>query len=182
MSVMEFILVAHSILTGLGIAEILRGFGDMIRGRPVTVSRRLLGIASWALLLYLEIWWAIWRIGERASWSFPEFLLMLLPPLILYLIARVAFPEKVDGADLDAYYARVSPILWLMVGAVYFGAAAFQPILYGRVVPPLLASQLGLAVAALIAMRVRNAPYQFLIIALMIAQVTWRGLVLTIGN
>ena len=41
MTVMEFVLVAHAILTGLGIAEVPRGFGDLILGTPINISRRL---------------------------------------------------------------------------------------------------------------------------------------------
>ena len=181
MSVMEFILVAHAILTGLGIAEILRGLGDLIRGVPVRISRRLLGVAIWALFLYFEIWWAIWRVGERDSWTFPNFLLMLLPVTILYLVARVSFPKEIDGADLDEYYQRVAPALWLLVACVYLSFAIFQPILYGSVIPILLTSQLALAGAALGAIKVKQAWFQYTLILFMLMQGTWRGLVLTIA-
>ena len=181
MSVMEFILVAHAILTGLGVAEILRGFGDLIRSTPIAISRRLLGIATWALLLYFQVWWAIWRLGERDAWSFSDFLVMLLPVVILYLVARISFPKEIDGADLKDYYERVSPALWLLVASVYSSFAVFQPILYGSFQSILLTSQLGIIVAALIATRVRKAWFQLTLIVLMIAQVIWRGLVLTVG-
>ena len=59
MSVMEFILVAHAIIVGLAVAEILRGFADMVRAEMVHVSYRLLLIAGWTLLLLLQVWWAI---------------------------------------------------------------------------------------------------------------------------
>ncbi len=182
MTVMEFLLVAHSILTGLGIAEILRGFADLIRCTPVTISRRMIGIASWALLLYFQIWWAVWRVGHRDSWNFPDFLLLLLPVVILYLIARLSFPKEIDGADLVAYYRHVSPALWLLIAAAYFSFALFQPVLHGAIIPALLSSQLGIAGAALVATRVRKLWFQLLLIAVMMAQVIWRGLVLTIGS
>ena len=79
MSVMEFILVAHAIIVGLAVAEILRGLADLLRGEGTRISYRLLLIAGWALLLLLQIWWAIWRVGDRAEWTFPEFLIFLLP-------------------------------------------------------------------------------------------------------
>lgn len=180
MTVMEFILVAHAILTGLGIAEILRGFGDLIRAVPVAMSRRLFGIAIWALLLYFQVWWAIWRLGQREAWSFPDFLVMLLPVVILYLVARISFPKEVDGTDLKAYYERVSPALWLLVASVYISFAVFQPILYGSFQPVLLASQLAIIIAALVASRIRSAWFQSVLIGVMVVQVIWRGLVLTI--
>jgi hypothetical protein len=182
MTIMEFILVTHAILIGLGVAEVLRGFADLVRAEPIRISRRLLGIAFWALLLYFEIWWAIWRIKDRDAWSFPEFLLFLLPVLILYLVARLSFPKRMDGVDLKHYYERISPVMWLLVSGVYVSFALMQPILYGSVVPPLLVSQLAIAIPALVAIRVRTLWFHFLLIMVMLLQVAWRGLLLTVGT
>lgn len=182
MTVMEFILVALSILIGLGIAEVLRGFADLIRAVPVTISRRLIGIAIWTLLLFFQIWWAHWRLGERDTWSFPGFIVMLLPIVILYLVARISFPKEVDGADLKQYYQRVSPALWSLVAGVYISFAVFQPTLYGTFQPVLLTSQVVIAIAALVATRIESKIFQFPLLAIMIMQVAWRGLVLTVGT
>jgi len=182
MSVMEFILVAHAILTGLGIAEVLRGFADLIRAVPATTSRRLIGIAAWTLFLLFQLWWAVWRVGARDTWSFAEFLLMLLPVVILYLLARISFPKEIDGADLKQYYERTSPALWFLVAGVYISFAVFQPTLYGSIQPVLLTSQVVIAVAALVATKVSSKKFQFALLAFMIVQVAWRGIVLTIGR
>lgn len=77
MSVMEFVLVAHAIIVGLAVAEILRGIADLVRAERTQVSYRMLLIAAWALLLLLQVWWAIWRVGDREAWTFPEFLIFL---------------------------------------------------------------------------------------------------------
>lgn len=182
MTVMEFILVALSILIGLGIAEVLRGFADLIRAVQVTISRRLIGIAIWTLLLFFQIWWAHWRLVERDTWSFPDFIVMLLPIVILYLVARISFPKEVDGADLKQYYQRVSPALWFLVAGVYISFAVFQPTLYGTFQPVLLTSQIAIAIAALVATRIESKMFQIPLLAIMIMQVAWRGLVLTVGT
>lgn len=182
MTVMEFILVAHAILTGLGVAEVLRGFADLIRDVPATTSRRLIGIAAWALFLLFQLWWAIWRLGERETWSFPDFLVMLLPVVILYLVARISFPKEVDGADLKRYYKRVAPALWFLVACVYISFAVFQPILYGSFQPVLLTSQVVIAVAALMATKIESKTLQVPLLAIMFIQVAWRGLVLTVST
>jgi hypothetical protein len=182
MTVMEFILVAHSILTGLGIAEVLRGLADLIRSVPATISRRLIGIAAWTLFLFFQLWWAVWRVGERDTWTFSDFLVMLLPVVILYLLARISFPRKIDGADLKQYYEQTAPALWILVACVYISFAVFQPILYGSFQPVLLTSQVAIAVAALVAARVDAKAFHFTLLAVMIVQVAWRGLVLTVGR
>ena len=83
MSVMEFILVAHAIIVGLAVAEILRGLADMVRAEDVRISYRLLLIAGWTLLLLWQVWWAIWQVGDRTEWTFPEFLISLTMPRII---------------------------------------------------------------------------------------------------
>ena len=89
MSVMEFILVAHAIVVGLAVAEIRRGLADLVRAEATLISYRVLLIAGWALLLLWQVWWAIWRVGNRAEWTFPEFLILLLPVAILLSLIHI---------------------------------------------------------------------------------------------
>lgn len=183
MSVMEFILVGHAIIVGLAVAEILRGLAEMVRAEKVLVSGRLLLIAGWTLLLLWQVWWAIWQIGDRTEWTFPEFLVSLYPVSLLYVIARLCFPEKISGSDHQAYYSRISPQLFLLVGTTYLGFAFFwQPFVFGAIVPWVFASQLAMATLAIIASRYRAPAFQILVIVAMIAQVIWRGLSSVVGS
>ncbi|MDH3841575.1 MAG: hypothetical protein OES35_11730 [Chromatiales bacterium] len=183
MSVMEFILVAHAIIVGLAVAEILRGLADLLRGEGTRISYRLLLIAGWALLLLLQIWWAIWRVGDRAEWTFPEFLIFLLPVAILYMIARLCFPIKVAESDLPSYYLRVSPAIFLLVAATYAAIAFFlAPFVYGAFDPWVFASQFVLVVLSIVASRLQAPSFHFLVLFAMIAQVVWRGLATVIGG
>jgi len=180
---MEFILVAHAIIVGLAVAEILRGLADTLRAKDVRVSYRLLLIAGWALLLLLQLWWAIWNVGDRSEWTFPEFLIFLLPVAILYVIARLCFPEKVSGSDLQAYYLRVAPTIFLLVGATYASfALLLQPFIFGAMAPWVFASQLTLATLAILASRFHAPAFQLFVIFLMVSQVIWRGLSSVIGS
>lgn len=70
MTVMEFVLVAHAIFVGLAVAEILRGFADLARAERTKISHRVLLLAAWVLLVLLQFWWSIWRVGDRAEWTF----------------------------------------------------------------------------------------------------------------
>ena len=183
MSVMEFILVAHAIIVGLAIAEILRGLADLVRAEGMRVSYRLLLMAGWALLLLLQVWWAIWQVGDRPGWTFPEFLIFLLPVAILYIFARLCFPEKVTESDLEAYYLRVSPALFLLVAATYATFAfLLSPFIFRTFVPWLFASQLVLVVLAIAASRYQSRAFHLFVLAAMIAQVAWRGLSTVVGS
>jgi len=180
---MEFILVAHSIIVGLAIAEILRGLADLVRAKRVRVSYRLLLMASWALLLLLQIWWAIWQVGDRAGWTFPEFLILLLPAGILYIYARLCFPERVADSDLQVYYLQVAPALFLLVAATYATFAfLLSPFVFRTFVPWLFASQLLLVVLAIVASRYRARAFHVFVLAAMIVQVGWRGLATVVGS
>lgn len=183
MSVMEFILVAHAIIVGLAVAEILRGFSELFRSNNINISYRLILIAVWTLLLLLQVWWAIWHVSDHAVWTFSEFLLFLLPVGILYIIARLCFPLELTEADLDAYYSRVARVIWRLVAAIYASFAfLLTPFVYGAINPAVFASQIGIAALALIASRVNSPSFQVVVILIMLAQVMWRGFSYAIGD
>jgi hypothetical protein len=180
---MEFILVAHAIIVGLAVSEILRGFSELFRSNIINISYRLLLIAVWTLLILLQVWWAVWHVGGHAVWTFSEFLLFLLPVGILYMIARLCFPAELNDADLDAYYSRVAQVIWWLVAATYASFAFLMaPFVYGGINPPVFASQIGLAVLALVASRVKSPSFQVVVIIVMLAQVMWRGISYAIGS
>ena len=183
MSVMEFILVAHAIVVGLAVAEILRGVADTVRAEEVRLSYRLLLIAGWALLILWQFWWLIWQLGDRSEWRFLEFLVFLLPVAILYVISRLCFPEKISGSDLRTYYLRVAPLIFTLIGATYASFAfLMQPFIFGGIVPLVFASQIILMVLAILASRFHAPVFHLLVIAAMYAQVVWRGLSSVVGN
>ena len=183
MSVMEFILVAQAIILGLAVAEILRGFAELLRSSYINVSYRLMGISTWTLLLLLQVWWSIWRVGNRTVWTFAEFLLSLISIGILYMVARLCFPGGQDETDLGAYYSRVTRVIWYLVAATYASfALLLSPFVYGGITPVVFASQAGIAVLALVASRVNTPSFQAGVIIIMLAQVMWRGFSYSVGN
>ena len=177
---MEFVLIAYAILIGMGVAEILRGFADLIRAESVELDGRLLLFAFWVLFVILQVFWAMWRIQRQVAWTFPEFLLFLLPAVLLYVIARISFPLAMDGADLGVYYERATPGLWGLTAAFFLSAASVQPLLYSSVQAPLLASQLSLAILALAAIKVRSPSFHLSVLVAMTVQVAWRGFVVVV--
>lgn len=134
-------------------------------------------------LLLLQVWWAIWRVGDRAVWTFPEFIIFLLPVGILYVIARLCFPVVLTGTDLNVYYLRVARVIWYLVAAAYACfALLLQPYIFGGIIPLVFASQIVIAALALVASRVNSPPFHVFVIGAMLAQVLWRGLSNAIGN
>jgi hypothetical protein len=180
---MEFVLVAHAIIVGLAVAEILRGLADTLRAEEARISYRLILISGWALLLLWQLWWAVWRVVDRPEWTFPEYLIFLFPVAILYMIARLCFPQKISRSDLQAYYVRVAPKIFVLVAVTYASFAfLMQPFIFGTFLPVVIASQVSMALLALVASRFHNATFQLLVIIAMVAQVIWRGLSTVVGN
>ena len=99
------------------------------------------------------------------------------------MIARLCFPIKIDESDLQAYYLRVAPVIYLLVAATYATFAfLLQPFIFGGFNPWLFASQIALVILATVASRYQARAYHFLVLAAMIAQVTWRGLSTVVGG
>ena len=93
-------------------------------------------------------------MGDRPEWTFPEYLILLFPVAILYMIARLCFPEKISGTDLQAYYLRVAPKIFVLVAVTYASFAfLMQPFIFGQIWPLVFASQLSMAVLAILASR-----------------------------
>lgn len=182
MSVMEFVLVAHAIIVGLAVAEILRGFSELFRSSDANFSYRLILIAVWTLLLLLQLWWAVWHVSGHDIWTFAEFLLFLLPVGILYVIARLCFPADMTEVDLEAYYPRVANKIWWLIAATYASFAFLMaPFVYGVFLPMVFASQIIIAALALASIRVKSRSFQVFVIIVMLAQVLWRGFAYVIG-
>lgn len=183
MSVMEFVLVAHAIIVGLAVAEILRGFSELFRSSNINVSYRLILIAVWTLLLLLQLWWAVWHVSDHDVWTFAEFLLFLLPVGILYVIARLCFPAELTDVDLEVYYSRVAKKIWWLVAATYASFAfLLAPFIYGDIRPAVFASQIAIVILALVSSRLKSPSFQVVVIVVMLAQVLWRGFAYSIGS
>ena len=99
------------------------------------------------------------------------------------MIARLCFPVKVAESDLQAYYRRVAPAIFLLVAATYASFAfLLQPFIFGGFVPWLFASQFALVVLPVVASRYRAPAFHILVLTAMIAQVVWRGLSTVVGS
>lgn len=93
-------------MLGLGITQLLQGFGRLMSARARV--RPYWPALLWAVSLlfaHVQNWWSMFSLRERAHWSFLDFALVLSNPVLLYLLAALALPEKVDDeVDLESHY------------------------------------------------------------------------------
>ena len=124
MNLFEFLLVIVSIVLGLGIGELLGGLVRIFRGDLVTGRLH----ALWMLIVFqvqVQLAWGLWGLRLREQWRYPEFLLLLLAPMLLYLAAAVLFPSAGSDENLDAHLMRRRQPFFLLMAAYVLVTALF---------------------------------------------------------
>lgn len=107
----NYLAVLISIILGLGITQLLTGLGKLINSRANV--RWYWPVAAWTgflLLIHIQTWWAMFGLRNHKEWDFLAFLIVLLQPILLYLLAALVLPDvtaQTPMADLRAnYYAH----------------------------------------------------------------------------
>lgn len=109
MDAFSYLSVLLSIIIGLGITQILTAIGRIIRHRDrVRADWLPLLWAGVLLVVYVQVWWAMFGLRYIRVWTFASFIVVLAQTATLYLMAAVVLPEQVDETriDLYAYYER----------------------------------------------------------------------------
>jgi hypothetical protein len=104
----SYLSVLISIILGLGVALLLGGFAELIKQRD--------SLKIWwptplwmftTLLIHVQTWWALFALHTIEHWSFAAFLIVLLQPVALFMMAALITPRLGKGAlDLEHQYFR----------------------------------------------------------------------------
>ena len=115
----SYLTVLISIILGLGITHLLGGLGRVLQARghvrPYGPS------IAWLVLLlviHVQTWWALFGLRAFQRWSFLAFVVVLLQPIVLYLLAALVVPAESAGAVIDLrenYYAQARSFFGLTV-------------------------------------------------------------------
>ena len=121
MSEFEFISVFVSIVVAFAMAELLMGWGRLIRARD-RIQRPFffIGWTSWLLLLMCFHYLGIWEYQAVDFYNVGQLVLLLLPPIVLVLLTFVLTPEINPGQtiDLEQHYFDVHH--WFFTLAIVF--------------------------------------------------------------
>ena len=102
MSPFDYLSVLLSIILGLGITQLLTGVGRLIQARDrVRVYWPALAWVGVLLLVHVQTWWTTFEMRERADWHFFAFLVVLLQPIVLYLLAALVLPDFGETGSAD---------------------------------------------------------------------------------
>lgn len=106
MDAFNYLSVLVSIILGLGITQLLASVGRAVEQRGTRIP--YWPPAVWALVLLLahvQTWWSFYGLRTHESWSFLQFLFVLLQPIGLYLLSVLVLPGDASAAkDLKTRY------------------------------------------------------------------------------
>lgn len=94
MTQFEFIAIVISVVLGLSIAKLVSGIGDSIRAIKARNFYCIHGL--WIiniLILVAGFWWGSFGWSLKEDWNFPNFLLLLLFTINLYLLSDFLIPK-----------------------------------------------------------------------------------------
>ena len=132
MNLFEFLMILLSLIVGLGVAEILSGFGRFVRDRGIEGLSWIHAVLSLTILLaLLQTFWESWGLREFESWTFPAMLLMLSSPVALLLIAHILYPANTSDTDLEDHYFGRARLLWLVACFTVIAGVMFRPLAFG---------------------------------------------------
>ncbi len=109
MTPFDYVSVLISIILGLGITQIMTGLADLVHQwhRVKLYWPHLLWIIL-VFILHIQEWWVTYQqFSGMTTWRLATFLLLILYPMNLFILARILFPfnPPPEGQlDLKRFY------------------------------------------------------------------------------
>lgn len=130
MNVFDFLFVIVAIVLTLGMAELLGGVVRILRGDLRSDGLHTLWIVI-TFQLQVQLAWGLWGLHTRATWRYPEFLLLLSGPVVVYLISALLYPA--DGAErAEAHLLRRRRSFFLLNAAYVALTAVYSWLLWDQ--------------------------------------------------
>jgi hypothetical protein len=111
MSVFEYLGVLLSVVMGLGLTHLLTGLSKTIHHRDTLRIYWVHLVWVFNVALYIvAIWWGLFWWSGQSSWSFLQFLFILLYAVVLFLLASLLYPWDVAAdQDFEEHFWRTRP-------------------------------------------------------------------------
>lgn len=90
----SYLSVLLSVILGLAVTQILKGFRAILLSRARI--RIYFPVIAWAALLLLictQHWWLMFGLRNRHDWTFQQFAMVLLNAVLIYMVAGLVFPD-----------------------------------------------------------------------------------------
>jgi hypothetical protein len=163
MDAFSYLSVLLSIILGLAITQVLKGFRGILLARRRV--RLYWPVPLWAILLllmFVQSWWAMFDLREVRIWTFPAFSIVLLQTILSYMLAAIVFPDFSgnETTDLRAHYFEHARWFFGLTIGVLLASLSKDLVLSGHLGDPLnVAFHAAFAALALVAMLTRSGWY-----------------------
>src|SRR4030095_13500876 len=105
-----YLSVLLSVILGLAVTQILKGFRGLILSRARTrIYWPVLVWAALVLLICFQSWWAMFELRHYQQWTFAAFAVVLLQTIVTYMLAGLVFPDLFGEGIVDlreSFYAH----------------------------------------------------------------------------
>jgi hypothetical protein len=118
MTPFEYVIVLISVILGLGITTILTGVAELIKNtKPVRLYAPYILWIIIIFVLHFQEWWLSYQLMSVREWSLQFFLLIVLYPINLYILAHLLFPSSLSkDFDSKAFFLEHYPRFF--IGAI----------------------------------------------------------------
>ena len=102
MDAFSYLSVLLSIILGLAITQVLKGFRGLMQARARL--RTYWPTVLWSiiiLVLAVQSWWAMFGLRQHRDWTFFAFSLVLAQTIAVYLLAALVLPDFFGEAPVD---------------------------------------------------------------------------------
>ena len=98
----SYLSVLISVILGLAVTQILKGFRGILLSRArVRVYWPVIAWAALLLLICSQNWWSMFGMRNRHDWTFLQFAMVLLNTIFIYMMTALVFPDFFGAAAID---------------------------------------------------------------------------------
>jgi hypothetical protein len=102
MDAFSYLSVLISLILGLAITQVLKGFRGLMHARARV--RGYWPTVLWGVLIIVisvQGWWSMFGLRHHEDWTFLEFSAVLAQTIVLYLLAALVLPDIFGDAQVD---------------------------------------------------------------------------------
>lgn len=149
----SYLSVLTSIIVGLAITQILKGYRGIVLSRArVRIYWPTLVWSGSLLLMNIQSWWAMFVLREVRVWTFAAFTVVLVQTILQYMLAAIVLPDfsGSEPVDLREHYWGHTRWFFGLAILVLLTSLAKDPVIEGHAIelPDLLFHIGFIAVAA----------------------------------
>jgi len=106
----SYLSVLISVILGLAVTQILKGFRGILLSRArVRIYWPVIAWAALLLLICSQNWWSMFGMRNRHDWTFLQFTMVLLNTVFIYMMTALVFPDFFGKGVVDLkenFYAQ----------------------------------------------------------------------------